>query len=168
MLPSHGEDYDFFASVRFRDKLMGFSIIGLPIIATIIFLIFYVKPEPIERHYVFGCFDSPNAPRMIITNSLISFDQYGAKPSTYSIVSEKQGYSIKVDANAALADEFGGTFKIVEAPYPLRFAMLPPHYDDPLRLRHVRDFSGRLTIYSRDGDLIEYMRINPKGSCWDQ
>lgn len=52
------QDYDFLATIRMRDKLIGWAIIFTPLLAMLLLLKLCYRPEPIEPRYVYGCYAS--------------------------------------------------------------------------------------------------------------
>jgi hypothetical protein len=163
-----GRDYDFFAAISMRDKLAGWAIIFTPVLAMLILLELFYRPEPLEPQYVYGCYASDAAPRLLIDAKSISFDQLGLRPTGYEVRAEKQGYSIYPKANIILDRPVGGQFAWVLSPYGMSFPLLPEHYVDPQRLRHLRQFSGKFYAYSRQADQVVYSRVTPKRACLTQ
>jgi hypothetical protein len=163
--PSDGSDDDFFAHIRMRDKLLGWSIIFVPIIVTFILLRVFHEPERIDPRNVFGCYASEQAPRLEIGANVIRIDQPDKLSLNYRVEAAKQGYDLHVDpdvAPIAVRDRymFGRTMN--GSSWPL----LPSAYDDPRRLRHLKDFRGRFYVYARDGTQLNYYRIASAGACF--
>ncbi|TCP95284.1 hypothetical protein C8J46_11413 [Sphingomonas sp. PP-F2F-A104-K0414] len=163
-----GQDYDFFATIRMRDKLIGWAIIFTPLLAMLLLLKLCYRPEPIEPRYVYGCYASNVAPRILIDERLISFDNSRLSPTSYEVRAEKQGYSIYMKANIILDRTTGGQFAFVTSPYGTSLPLLPEHYSEPRYLRHLSEFSGKFYVFSRQADEVVYSRMTPKGACLTQ
>ncbi|MCP3733660.1 hypothetical protein M9979_02025 [Sphingomonas sp. RP10(2022)] len=163
-----GQDYDFFAGIKLRDKVFGWAIIFTPVLVMLILLKLFYQPESIEARYVYGCYSSNSGPRLLINTKTIMFDQSGVRPTGYVVRQEKQGYSIYPKANIILDRTIDGQFAFVISSYGTWFPLLPEHYDDPRRLRHLREFSGRFYTFSRQADKVVYSRITPRGACFTQ
>jgi hypothetical protein len=158
-------DYDFFAAIRMRDKVVGWAIIVIPVLAMLLLLKLYYRPESLEPRYVYGCYASEVAPRLLIDAKLISFDQSILSPTGYEVRAEKQGYSIYPKANIILDRTTGGKLAFATSPYGTSPPLLPEHYSDPRRLRHLSQFSGKFYAFSRHANEVVYSRVTPKGAC---
>ncbi len=163
-----GRDYDFFATISMRDKLIGWAIIFTPVLAMLLLLKLCYRPEPIEPRYVYGCYASKVAPRLLIDARSISFDNSSISPTGYEVRAEKQGYSIYTKAKVILDRTTGGQFAFVTSSDGAWLPLLPKHYSDPRYLRHLSEFSGKFYAFSRQADEVVYSRITPKGACLTQ
>ena len=168
MQKPEGRDYDFFATISMRDKLIGWAIIFTPVLAMLLLLKLCYRPEPIEPRYVYGCYASKVAPRLLIDAKSISFDNSGISPTGYEVRAEKQGYSIYTKAKIILNRTTGGQFAFVASPYGTSLPLLPEHYSEPRYLRHLSEFSGKFYAFSRQADEVVYSRMKPKGACLTQ
>jgi hypothetical protein len=161
-----GRDYDFFAAIRLRDKVFGGAIMFTPVLAMLLLLKLFYRPEPLDPRYVYGCYASDAAPRLLIDAKSISFDQSRLSPTGYEVRAEKQGYSIYPKGDIILDRTTGGQFAWVVSPYGMSIPLLPEHYLNPQRLRHLSQFSGKFYAYSRQADEVVYSRVTPKGACF--
>ena len=161
-------DYDFFATISMRDKLIGWAIIFTPMLAMLLLLKLCYRPEPIDPRYVYGCYDSKVAPRILIDVKSVSFYGSSISPTDYEVIAEKQGYSIYTKANLIRDRTTGSQFAFVRSPDETWFPLLPEHYSEPRYLRHLSEFSGKFYAFSRQADEVVYSRITPKGACLTQ
>lgn len=161
-------DYDFFAMISMRDKLIGWAIIFTPMLAMLLLLKLCYRPETIEPRYVYGCYATKLAPRLFIDAKSISFDNSSISPTGYEVRAEKQGYSLDTKAKVILDRTTGGQFAFVISSYGTSLPLLPEHYSEPRYLRHLSEFSGKFYAFSRQGDEVVYSRITPKGACLTQ
>lgn len=156
----------FFSGTRFRDSVFGWSIIFGPILISAILLKLFYKPEPIEPHYVFGCYVAESAPALNITREAILVDQPNRPSFSYSVKAAKQGYYLDVSPAMALTPAGDGHYVFQPALNQTYWPLLPPGYEQPARLRHLSDYRGRLNVYSRDGARFIYSRINSSKACF--
>lgn len=168
MQKPEGQDYDFFATISMWDNLIGWTVLFTPVLTMLLLLKLCYRPEPIDPRYVYGCYESKVAPRILIDAKSISFDNSSISPTDYEVRAEKQGCSIYTKAKFILDRTTGSQFAFVRSPYGTWFPLLAEHYSEPRYFRRLSEFSGKFYAFSRQADEVIYSRMTPKGACLTQ
>jgi len=156
----------FFEGASLRDRLIGWSIIGGPLLLLVLSGVLFLRAEPIERAAVLGCYTAAGAPSLEIKPDQIEIVETGRRTFDYLVEPDKQGYRLSVRPALGLAPDGNGQY-VFQADRGIGYfwSLLTKASDSPKKLRHPRDFGGRFEVVASDGVVIIYTRSSHQSAC---
>lgn len=156
----------FFEGASSKDKLIGVSIIAVPLALLVALAFAFLHPDPIKRETVLGCYVAKGSPpldvqldRIRIVGSNRSFD-YVAEPS-------KEGYRLTVRPALSLRPVGVGRYAFMQDRRGIGYfwPLLTVKSDDPRYMREPNDYGGRFQIIAMDSQPIIYSRVSANVGC---
>ena len=156
----------FFADMPFRARLIGFSILLLPLALLFVLALLFLRPQPIQPELVLGCYTAGNAPWLKVEAGMILIGEKERRHFTYVAEPKKEGYVLTVSPAMALSRKPDGKYEFrVEQGIGYFWSLLGKSSDDPRDLRNPDDYGGRFVVVARDSQDIVYMRSSAAESC---
>jgi hypothetical protein len=154
----------FFEGARARDLVIGWGIIGVPIATLIVLGAVFLKPEPIPREQVFGCYIAMGAPSLRIRSDAIYIGDDRQGSFTYIAEPYKAGYHLTVSPALGLHPTKDGRYVF----FPDRgigylWELLPK--GTASRMRVPDDYSGRFEVIAANGTSVVYSRNGAAARC---
>lgn len=155
-----------FDNVPIRARLIGWSILLGPIILLMVMGFFFLKPEPIARAAVLGCYEAKGAPWLRIDGDRIVIGEPQQRALRFVVEPSKVGYQLSVEPALTLNPLSGRRYEFRSQRGSGYFwPLLSSSSDRPSSMRHPRDFGGRFQIIARDGVEIVYVRSSNSRAC---
>ena len=155
-----------FDDVPFKDKVVGWSIIGLPLATLAVLGAIFLRPDPIDKQVVEGCYVADGAPSLDIQRELIHIIGERQQSFRYEAEPFKEGYHLVVRPALNLAPLPGGGYAFKEERGIGYFWSLLPRASDRTRdMRKPTDYGGRFQIVASDGQTIVYTRTDGRNTC---
>jgi hypothetical protein len=147
--------------------LLGWSIIGVPLAALVVLGMIFLRPEPISRQLVMGCYVAGRAPDLAIKSDRIAILDESGRFFTYIAEPYKAGYHLTVQPALGLRREATGGYSFVQTRGIGFFWELLPKAPAK-RMRAPDQYSGRFEIIADDGTSVVYERSNSSDHCYRQ
>lgn len=155
----------FFGTIPWKDRLMGWSIIAVPLATLVILGALFLRPEPFDQTAVHGCYRAPSAPALDVRAGVIKVGQADGATLRYRLEAGKRGWHLTVEPALAPSPNSDGSYVFAQQRGIGYFwELLGNTASDPKVLRHPADFRGMLSMYASDGTLIVYQRSST-GPC---
>lgn len=155
-----------FEGASSKEKLIGVSIIAVPLALLVALAFAFLHPDPIKRETVLGCYVAKGSPALDvqpdhirIVGSNRSFD-YVAEPA-------KEGYRLSVRPSLSLRPVGVGRYAFIQDRRGIGYfwPLLTLKSDDPQSMREPNEYGGRFQIIAMDSQLIIYSRVAAIAGC---
>ncbi|RYF16314.1 MAG: hypothetical protein EOO77_12570 [Oxalobacteraceae bacterium] len=157
------DQHGFLEGASMRDIFLGWSIIGIPLATLLILGITLLKPDPISRQAVLGCYAARRAPLLWVRPDMIYVDHAKQGTFTYEAEPYKSGYHLSVAPALGLHPTANGKYRFTaEHGIGYFWELLPK--GSAANMREPGDYSGSFMIIARDGTPITYKRV-PLARC---
>lgn len=159
-------DDDFFKSIPARDAVIGTAVIAVPIATLVMLGLLFLRPKPIERSAVIGCYVANGAPNLEVGANFILIHEAQHRSFTYVVEPFKRGYHFAVNPALGLRSINSGKFEFFpEKGSGYFWPLLSAKSDDPRNVREPSDFGGRFQIIAQGGQPVIYRRETMGGRC---
>jgi hypothetical protein len=151
---------EFFEKIRPRDKLIGWSIIFVPILGLAAFGMIFLRPIPISAELVMGCYTAKGSPSLDVRRGSIRIDEPQHRAFSYVAEPAKVGYHLTV--SPAISLRSAGSERYVfaqdERGEGYFWPLLTTRSDDPRYMRKPTEYGGRFQLIADNGKSIIYTR----------
>lgn len=154
----------FFEGARARDMVIGWGIIGVPLAMLIVLGAIALKPDPISRQQVLGCYTAAGAPTLRIRPDAIYIVYDRQRSFNYVAEPYKAGYHLAVAPALGLHPTSPGRYVFAQDRGVGYFWELLPK-SGASRMRAPGDYSGSFEIIAADGASIVYSRARGESGC---
>ena len=103
-----------FDDVPLKDKVIGWSIIGLPLATLAVLGLIFLRPDPIDKKLVEGCYVADNSPSLDIQRDQILIIGDAQHAFRYEAEPFKEGYHLLVSPALNLAPLPNGGYAFQE------------------------------------------------------
>jgi hypothetical protein len=154
-----------FHGVPLRIRIIFLGMCMSAIAVPILLIMAFVRPEPIERSYVFGCYTSSHAPSLDVREDAIHIIEPARRVLEYVAEPSKTSYQLRVRPALKLAHQPNGRYAFVQTQgYGFFWPLLPVEGQNRNRVRHPNEYAGRFEV-ATDSERIVYTRQSLNGSC---
>lgn len=154
----------FFEGARAQDMMIGWGIIGVPLAALLLFGAIFLKPEPLSRQRVIGCYTAAGAPTLRIRPDAIYVGNDRRASFTYIAEPSKAGYQLTVSPALGLHPISNGKYAFSpDRGIGYYWELLPKGAAS--HMRAPGNYSGRFEIIAADGTSVVYRRADPAAKC---
>lgn len=155
-----------FDRVSLKDKIIGISIIALPLAFLFILAVIFLRPIPITPAAVVGCYQSEGSPSLDLQSGAIQISEPQRRSFNYIVEPAKIGYRLTVTPALALEPVDGGTYVFrAQRGEGYFWPLLVASSDDPGRMREPKDYGGRFQVTATNGASIVYHRVRGSRVC---
>lgn len=154
----------FFEGARARDMMIGWGIIMVPLVTLLVLGAILLKPEPLSRQTVIGCYTAAGAPTLRIRSNGIYVGNDHQPSFTYIAEPSKAGYQITVSPALGLHPISTGKYAFSPDRGIGYFWELLPR-GAASHMRAPGDYSGRFEIIAADGTSVVYSRADLATKC---
>ena len=157
----------FFEGMSPKDRLLGWSIIFVPIVTLVALGAIFLRPTPISADEVLGCYIALGAPSLDVRRGSIRIDEPQHRTFTYVAEPAKMGYRLTVAPAMSLRAKGAGRYVFVRDERGIGYfwPLMPNRSDDPQDMRKPEDFGGRFQLIADDGKAVIYTRAD-KQTCF--
>lgn len=154
----------FFSAASLRDKLLGWSIIVGPLILLAGLGMIFLRPSPISKNTVVGCYVAQGAPALEVSPEGIRIEEPQRRKFMYIAEPDKFGYRLVVHPAMSLRRHRSGEYLFAQDARGTGYfwPLLTAYSDDPKEMRKPSDFGGRFEVIADDGRAIIYERVAKK------
>lgn len=144
--------------------IIGWGIIGVPLATLFVLGALFLRPEPISRQQVIGCYTAAGAPTLRIRSDAIYVGNDRQASFTYIAEPYKAGYHLTVSPASGLHPISDGRYAFSPDRGIWYFWELLPK-GAASHMRALDDYSGRFEIIAADGSLVVYSRTDAATKC---
>ena len=154
----------FFSGASPRNKLIGWSIIVVPLILLVALGMVFLRPTPIPIDTVVGCYVTHGAPTLEVSPDGIRIEEPQRRKFMYIAEPDKFGYRLVVHPAMSLRRHRSGEYLFAQDARGTGYfwPLLTAYSDDPKEMRKPSDFGGRFEVIADDGRAIIYTRVAKK------
>lgn len=154
----------FFSRVSLRDRLIGWSIIFVPLILLVALGMIFLRSTPIPRDTVLGCYFASGAPALEIDRDWIRIVEPQNRKFTYGAEPAKLGYRLTVAPAMSLRRQRSGEYQFAQDARGIGYfwPLLTIQSDAPQDMREPSDYGGRFQVIADDGRAVIYTRAAKK------
>lgn len=151
----------FFDGASPRDRLIGWSIILVPIMTLVALGAIFLRPTPISADAVLGCYTAIGAPSLDVRRDSIRIDEPQTRTFTYVAEPAKVGYRLTVAPAMSLRAKGSGRYLFVQDERGTGYfwPLLTTRSDDPQYMREPLDYGGRFQLIADDSEPVIYTRV---------
>lgn len=155
-----------FDDVPFKAQVIGWSIIGVPLATLAVLGFVFLRPDPIDKQLVEGCYVADGSPSLDIQRDLIRIIGDAQHSFRYEAEPFKEGYHLVVRPALNLAPLPSGGYAFQQERGIGYFWSLLPRTGDRTRdVRKPTDYGGRFQVIARDGQTVIYTRTDRRNAC---
>lgn len=156
---------DFFQTIPFRAKALGWTILIGPLFLLVIVGALFLHPEPIDPRTVWGCYRLEGAPPILVKPDRIAILDGTGRSFSYLVEPYKEGYRISVRPALRLERVADGRYNFREVRGSGYFwPLLTATSDNPRHVRTPDNFGGKISVASHGIQTI-YVRSAIQADC---
>ncbi|WP_277981524.1 hypothetical protein [Sphingomonas phyllosphaerae] len=144
--------------------MIGYAILGVPIVTLFVLLAFFIKREPMSPQYLIGCYTATSGPTLNIRYKTMSYGKGRSHLLSYVVETSKDGYHLLVSPAMILRRGSDGNFAFSSGRGVGYFWNLLAK-DGSQRLRAPSDYDGQFYTTATDGSSVVYSRTNDRTEC---
>lgn len=150
----------FFDGTSLKDRLIGWGIIVIPMVAIVALGALFLRPTPISTGLVLGCYTASGAPSLEVRHASIRIDEPQDRTFTYVAEPAKVGYRLTVSPALSLRSTGAGRYVFAQDERGTGYfwPLLTSRSDDPQYVREPADFGGRFQLIADDRAPVIYTR----------
>ena len=154
----------FFSGARLRDRLIGWSIIFVPLILLVALGMIFLRPIPIPKDNVLGCYLANGAPALTVSRDWIRIEEPQRRKFMYVAEPDKFGYRLAVAPAMSLRRQRSGAYLFAQDSSGAGYfwSLLTAESDNPQEMRKPSEYGGRFQVIADDGRAVIYTRIAKK------
>ena len=157
---------DFFSSIPFKDAVIGWGIIVIPLVTLFALAMIFLRPQPIDRAAVLGCYVAQGAPALDVTMDAIRIDAPPWQKFTYTVEPFKEGYQFTVEPALNLHPTDNGKYSwFLEKGIGYFWTLLPKNSNDSRMMDSPKDYGGRFQVIASDGASVIFKRTLNVEAC---